>query len=157
VYDVGVADSYARRSADSVYVRLHLPARAPEGGQERVEVQLVSLGKGPKRRVDVEAEVSAAKGGSVLEVRLPRGDVEPGRWQVRVRDGAGPDFRRARARLLVRPRQPVALLVGPAPATQMPPPKPRGRGTGVPGRAAAARRRLRRLAGAARRRVSALR
>lgn len=155
MHHVGVADSYARRSAGHVFVQLHVRdvGEAHHGGS--MTLQLVSLGKAPKRRVEVEADVAPAARGAILRAQLPRADVEPGRWQVRIRESAGEDFRRAPARLLVSPDQPVALLVGPAPATRMPPPKARRRGGA--GRPAMARRRLRRLARGARQRFSGLR
>lgn len=155
-HNVGVADSYARRTADRVVVQMHLPGLVDAGS---VEVRLVSIGKGPKRRLDVEAETTAAGRGSLVTVSVPRADVEPGRWQVRLRKADGSGYRRVRARLLVRPDQPVALLVGPPPLTLMAPPKPRRRRAPVrpAGRPAArsalsaGRAQLRRAARAARR------
>jgi hypothetical protein len=155
-HNVGVADSYARRTADRVVVQMHLPGLVDAGS---VGVRLVSLGKGPKRRLDVEAEATAAGRGSLVTASVPRADVEPGRWQVRLRKPDGSGFRRVRARLLVRPDQPVALLVGPPPLTLMAPPKPRRRpAPGGPASApatrpalATGRAQLRRAARAARR------
>jgi hypothetical protein len=123
-HNVGVADSYAHRTADRVFVQLHLPRLVDPGSA--VGLRLVSLGKGAKRQVDVEAEVRPAARGVLLTASVPRAEVEPGRWQVRLRKADGSGYRRARARLLVRPEQPVALMVGPAPLTRMAPPKPRG-------------------------------
>ena len=42
-HNVGVADSYARRTADQVVLQMHLPGLADAGS---VGVRLVSLGKG---------------------------------------------------------------------------------------------------------------
>ncbi len=147
-HDVGVADSYVRRTADDVILTLHLPETTDvhAGG-----VRLTSLGKGAKRRVDVTAQAAPARTGVLVTASVPRADIEPGRWQLRLRTADGAGYQRVRARLMVRPDQPVALLVGPAPQTRMVPPKPRGTGpTGGPPatRTQAVRRRLR---GAARR------
>ncbi|MGN6576352.1 MAG: hypothetical protein ACTHKG_11740 [Nocardioides sp.] len=128
-HDVGVADSYARRTTDSVVLTLHLPKTdAVDAGG----VRLTSLGKGPKRRVDVAAQTAASEQGVVVTATVPRAEVEPGRWQLRLRTADGSGYRRARARLLVRPDQPVALMVGPTPLTLMAPPKPRARAASRP-------------------------
>jgi len=123
-HGVGVADSYARRTPDSVVITLHLPKAADvdAGG-----LRLTSLRKGPRRRVDVDAQVAPAGTGVVVTASVPRAEVEPGLWQLRLRTADGSGYRRAKARLLVRPDQPVALLVGPAPLTLMAPPRPRRR------------------------------
>lgn len=156
-HNVGVAGSYAHRTADTVVVQLHLP-RLEEAGS--AGVRLVRLGKGTRRRVDVEAQTRAADRGTMLTVSIPRPEVEPGRWQLRLRNPDGSGYRLVRARLLVRPDQPVALLVGPPPLTLMAPPKPR-RPRRAPGRqdsgpaghpaVSAGRSGLRRAARAARR------
>lgn len=157
-HNVGVADSYAHRTADRVFVQMHLPGLLDVSGS--VGVRLVSMGKGTKRRVDVEAEVRPAARGVLLIASVPRAEVEPGRWQVRLRKADGSGYRRVRARLLVRADQPVALMVGPAPLTLMAPPKPRrprrapGRPAGRPDARpalATGRSQLRRAARAARR------
>ena len=147
-HDVGVADSYARRTTDSVVLRLHLPqADAVDAGSLR----LTSLGKGPTRRVDASTQTAQAASGVVVTATVPRAEVEPGRWQLRLRTADGSGYRRAKARLLVRPDQPVALMVGPAPATRMAPPKPRGRAGAQSGRAARVQAVRSRLGGVARR------
>lgn len=132
-HDVGVAGSYARRTTDSVVLTLHLP------GTDAVDaggIRLASLGKGPKRRVDVAAQVAPASSGVLVTATVPRTEVEPGRWQLRLRTADGSGYRRVKARLLVRPDQPVALMVGPTPLTLMAPPKPRAR-AGAPAAAVA--------------------
>ncbi len=147
-HDVGVADSYARRTPDSVILTLHLP------GAKDVDasgLRLTRLGKGAKRRVDVTAQVAPAGTGVVVTASVPRAEVEPGRWQLRLRTADGSGYQRARARLLVRADQPVALMVGPAPLTSMAPPKPRGRADGGAGPATALQAVRSRLRGAARR------
>lgn len=152
-HEVGLADSYARRTADTVVAQLHLPHVAQV---EAPALRLTRLGKGATRHVDVAAQVRSAPGGVLLTAVVSRADVEPGRWQLRLREPDGSGYRRVRARLLVRPEQPVALLVGPTPATSMPPPKPRRQGSGAPAASSSTVRGsvLRRAVRAVRRRLS---
>ena len=123
-HDVGVAASYARRTTDSVVLTLHLPhATDADAGVLR----LTRLGKRAKRRVNVPTQTAPAGTGVLVTASVPRAEVEPGRWQLRLRTADGSGYRRAKARLLVRPDQPVALMVGREPLTLMAPPKPRAR------------------------------
>jgi hypothetical protein len=131
-----------------VVLTLHLPqADAVDAGALR----LTSLGKGPTRRVDVSAQTAEAGTGVVVTATVPRAEVEPGRWQLRLRTADGSGYRRAKARLLVRPDQPVALMVGPTPATYMAPPKARARAAAQAGPAGRVRAVKTRLRGVARR------
>lgn len=153
-HDVGVAGSYARRTTDSVVLTLHLPGTqlADAGG-----IRLTSLGNGPKRRVDVAAQAAPAASGVLVTATVPRAEVEPGRWQLRLRTADGSGYRRAKARLLVRPKQPVALMVGPTPLTLMAPPKPRARaGAAAPTAPASPVQAVRRRLGGLARRVRRL-
>ncbi|MGZ5416405.1 MAG: hypothetical protein ACXWDI_04440 [Nocardioides sp.] len=122
-HGVEVANSYARRSGSDVRLQIHLPQTE---ALESPTLQLKSVGKGPKRNLDTEVSVTPAAQGVLVTATVPVSEVEPGLWQVRVREGDA-DFRRVRARLLVDPKQPIALLSGPVPETRMAPPRPRKR------------------------------
>lgn len=133
-HGVEVANSYARRSGDDVLLRIHLP----EAQQiERPTLRLRRIGKGPGRVYDQDASFSPAATGVLLTAAVPASALTPGLWQLRLRGSEEDSFRRVRARLLVKPRQPVALLTGPVPDTKMAPPRPRkGLATGHGGKSA---------------------
>jgi hypothetical protein len=149
-HGVEVANSYARRSGDDVLLHVHLP-RAD--ALQQPTLRLKRVGKGQPRTFDGDVSVASMAKGVLLTTTVPASEVSPGLWQLQLRDAEGEEFRRVRARLLVDPKMPVALLSGPVPETRMAAPRPRNRATA--GRSAAARyaNRLRRVAGRAARRL----
>ncbi len=142
-HGVEVANSYARRSGDDVLLRVHLP------GAEALEeptLRLKRVGKGQPRTFDGDVSVSSMAKGVLLTATVPASEVAPGLWQLQLRDSGGEGFRRVKARLLVDPKMPVALLSGPVPETRMAAPRPRNRTTASRSAAARYTNRLRRVA-----------
>lgn len=142
-HGVEVANSYARRSGGDVLLRVHLP------GAEALEeptLRLKRVGKGQPRTYDGDVSVSSMAKGVLLTATVPASEVAPGLWQLQLRDSGGEEFRRVKARLLVDPKMPVALLSGPVPETRMAAPRPRNRPTASRSAAARYANRLRRVA-----------
>ena len=123
---VEVANSYARRSGDDVLLRVHLPGA---DALEEPTLSLKRVGKGQPRAWHGDVSVSSMAKGVLLTATVPASEVSPGLWQLRLSDGEGQESRRVRARLLVDPKMPVALLSGPVPETRMAAPRPRNRST----------------------------
>lgn len=65
-----------------------------------------------------------------MTAEVPNDQLQPGVWRFALRSAEEDDFRRLEARLLIKPEQPIALLVGPRPDTAMAPPPPRGASSG---------------------------
>lgn len=126
-HGVEVANSYARRTGDDVFLQLHLPE---SDGVEEPVLRLKRIGKGPARRLDTTAVAAAAAEGVMITATVPAAEVGVGLWQVRMQAKDEDSFRGVRARLLVDPKQPIALLAGPVPDTRMTPPRPRRRPQG---------------------------
>lgn len=132
-HGVEVANSYARRSGDDVLLRVHLPET---DALEQPSLRLKRVGKGQPRTIDGDVSVTPMAQGVLLTATVPASEVSSGLWQLRLREGDDQQFRRVRARLLVDPKMPVALLSGPVPETRMAPPRPRKRtakSTAAPG------------------------
>jgi hypothetical protein len=123
-HGVEVANSYARRSGDDVLLRVHLPGAE---ALEQPTLRLKRVGKGQPRTFDGDVSVSSMAKGVLLTATVPASEVAPGLWQLQLRDGGAEEFRRVKARLLVDPKMPVALLSGPVPETRMAAPRPRNR------------------------------
>lgn len=149
-HGVEVANSYARRSGDDVLLHVHLPdTDAPQ----QPTLRLKRVGKGQPRTLDRDVTVSSMAEGVLLSSSVPVAQVLPGLWQLQLRDAEGEEYRRVKARLLVDPQLPVALLSGPVPDTRMPAPRPRNRSNGSTSTAARYAHRLGRVARRAARRV----
>ena len=81
-HGVEVANSYARRTGSDVRLQIHLPQTE---ALQSPTLQLKSVGKGPKRNLDTEVNVTPAAQGVLVTATVPVSEVEPGLWQVRVR------------------------------------------------------------------------
>lgn len=112
--------TYARKSGDTVRLQLQLPD-APQLQEPTLRLRARN-GKGV---VEAPAEVRPAGGGVIVTASMPRADLRPGVWRVALRPEPDGPFRPLQARLLINDRQPVALLSGPVPRTEMAPPRPR--------------------------------
>ncbi len=110
--------SYAARTGDSVRVRLHLPETDLEPGGATMRL------RSGRRTLEAAADLERGDTGIVLSFTVT--GVRGARaWRLVLRpSGEAPPIP-VEARLLAAPDQPVALLPGPAPATEMPPPAPR--------------------------------
>lgn len=117
--------TYARKSGDAVRLQLQLPD-APELEEPTLRLRARN-GKGV---VEAPAEVRPAGGGVIVTAGVPREDLRPGVWRVALRPEPDGPFRPLQARLLINDRQPIALLSGPVPRTEMAPPRPRTSPTG---------------------------
>jgi hypothetical protein len=119
--------SFAHRRGTSV--RVALQVQAPElSGQTAgpAEVRLRSA----QRRLSVPAETSPTPGALTLTFEVPQRRLGAEVWRLAVRSPDSQAMLGLEARLLSRPGQPVALLVGPEPDTRLPalvpsPPQPR--------------------------------
>jgi hypothetical protein len=104
--------SYAHRVGDDLHVVLQLadgPADAPAHLELRAGKKVV--------RVPVTSRDGA------LDATVPSAGLRPGLWRLAL-TGAEGSARPVQARLLNSRKQPVALLPGPLPRTQLPPPQP---------------------------------
>jgi len=120
---VSVITSLAHRRGGDVRVVLHLPGLdLPPGAG------LLRCSNADGRRVRRPATVTSASEGVHVEALFPaarlRGDV----WRLAVKSKESDAWRPVEARVLVSPRQPVALLPGPRPVTRLPEPVPAGQG-----------------------------
>jgi hypothetical protein len=114
------ATSYARGDGDDVL--LSVEVGGPVAGED-LRVRLRRR-KG-RARVEVAATSAPTGNGALVTARIPRDRLRPGVWQVLV--VAGDDVRRARARLVLAPRRPIALVTGRMPSTTIEPPTRRPR------------------------------
>jgi hypothetical protein len=98
--------SYARRDGDAVRLVLTLPKDADVPGR-----QVFVRFERHDAAVRAAAEVTRAAGRTRLEVAVPRHELPDGLWHLKLRQ-AGKPRRNLRARLLLHPDQPIALLFG---------------------------------------------
>ena len=119
--------TYARRAGDSVRLQLLLP-----DAEGLTEPTLQLRRRNGKARIVVPATASTSEQGVLVTAGLPREELRPGLWHIALKpDQEGP-FRPLQARLLFNAKQPIALLAGPAPRTEMPEPSPRRAASNVP-------------------------
>ena len=112
--------TYARRAGDTVRLQLQLPE-----AEGLTEPTLRLRRRNGKGRILVAADASPAGQGVFLTASLPREDLRPGLWQIALRPDQEAPFKPLQARLLFNNKQPIALLAGPTPRTEMAPPRPR--------------------------------
>ena len=105
--------SYAHRVGDDVHVVLELADPGAAGGPTQLELRT------GKRSV----RVPVTGGDRSLDSLVPSARLRPGLWRLAL-VGSDGDVRPVQGRLLNSRRQPVALLPGPTPTTQMAPPQP---------------------------------
>ena len=111
-------NSYASRTGGTVTVQVRL-----RGSDLPAAPATVRLRAG-RRTHDLEAQVT--REGADAEVRFTvAADLGRHAWQLVLRPPSVDQPVPIQARLLAAPDQPVALLPGPKPATEMPPPPPR--------------------------------
>ena len=119
--------SFARRRGTSVHVELQLQAdelSGPTEGPAKVRLRAA------QRRLMVPAEARLTPGALTLTFEVPQRRLGNHVWRLLVRSPGSDTMLGLEARLLARPGQPVALLVGPEPDTRLPalvpaPPQPR--------------------------------
>jgi hypothetical protein len=111
--------SYAHRVGEDLHVVLRL-AEAAGIGPEPVPGEPAEL---ELRAGKVVVRVPVTCVGELIDARVPADRLRPGLWRLALvaKDG---EVRDVQGRLLNGRKQPVALLPGPAPTTQMPPPQP---------------------------------
>jgi hypothetical protein len=113
--------SYARRDGTDIELVLHVAET--DGFEPPASLVL----RRRKRFLDLPVEAQVGATGAVLHARVPAKDLR-GReaWQLRLPDeAAAHGSRPLPVRLLAKRRMPVALIVGPRPATRLPEPTPR--------------------------------
>jgi hypothetical protein len=143
---VEVVGTYARREGTTVRLQLHLPTAA-----ELTEPRLQLRRRGEASPVECAATVSSVGTWSTLNASVDGDRLRSGTWRLWVKPDGASDFRRMAAWLVVRDSQPIALLSGETPRTQMAPPRPRRRPAGTAGgrRRSQARRALVKVADSA--------
>lgn len=117
--------SFAARTGDRIRVRLVLRDSDLEPGAATVRLRV------GRRTLDAPADLERGEAGTMLTftatgVRGARA------WRLILRPSGEAQPIPLEARLLAAADQPVALLPGPTPATQMPPPAPRGSTSAAP-------------------------
>lgn len=137
--------SYAQRSGGGYRVLLWTTDQVQPAQDAHLRL------RNRKRTVRVPLQVTAEAAGSRLEARLGTSEIGPGTWRLAVVDGEEQPVL-CEARLVIGRDQPVALLTGPEPTTAMGPPRPRRRAASS-GRGVSPVRRVRSIAGRARRRL----
>lgn len=110
--------SYAVRSGDGIRVRLHLRGSDLAPGAATVRL------RSGRRTLEAAATLERGDTGALLDLTAT-GVRGPRAWRLVLRPAGGGPPIPLEARLLAAPDRPVALLPGPAPATEMPPPAPR--------------------------------
>lgn len=115
--EVDQTRSYARRGAGSYEVVLSTERLDAAG-----DLQLCLRSRG--RRVIAPLSATVAADETRLVAQVPVGELAAGRWRLLV-ERADASSVELRARLVVGPRQPVALLTGPEPVTTIRPPRGR--------------------------------
>lgn len=125
--------SYAHRVAEDLHVVLQLADRDGSDGFGSDGLAHLELRAGKQV---VRAPVTSRDG--VLEASVPSAGLRPGLWRLAL---AATDGRAlpVQARLLNSRKQPVALLPGPVPSTQLAPPQPSSPATSSSARARAYR------------------
>ena len=113
---VELSASYAHRADQDLHIVLQL---ADEHAVDSGQLQL----RAGRRTVRVATRATTTAQGTVLDARVPAADLRPGVWQLALL-GAGDEVRGVQARLLNSRKQPVALLPGPTPRTELAAPRP---------------------------------
>lgn len=119
--------TYARRAGDSVRLQLLLP-----DAEGLTEPTLQLRRRNGRARIVVPATASTSEQGVLVTAGLPREELRPGLWHIALKPDQEGAFRPLQARLLFNDKQPIALLAGPAPRTEMPEPSPRMAASKVP-------------------------
>jgi hypothetical protein len=114
---VELSASYAHRVADDIRLVLQLADEVDLDASAQLQL------RAGKKVVRVPSTASPTEGGPRLEARLPAADLRPGVWRVAL-VSADQGVRPVEARLLNSRKQPVALLPGPTPRTELAPPQP---------------------------------
>jgi hypothetical protein len=109
---------FAHRTGDQVAVQLRLTT-AWEG--DATVARLTAN----DRRIEVPAAVRHEGDHVDVTFTVPQHGLRRAAWRISLKTPDSGRFRPLQARLLARPDQPVALLLGPAPTTRMAPPPPR--------------------------------
>jgi hypothetical protein len=117
---VELSASYAHRADQDIHIVLQL-AGDPAVDSSGVGGQL-QLRAG-RRTVRVATTASSTPEGTALDARVPAADLRPGVWLLGL-VGPGDDVRGVQARLLNSNKQPIALLPGPTPRTELAAPRP---------------------------------
>jgi hypothetical protein len=112
---VELSASYAHRTGEDVRVVLQLAGGA---APDAAALQL----RAGRRVLQVASTSRSTAEGELLEARLPAADLRPGVWRLAL-VGADQDVRPLEARLLNSRKQPIALLPGPTPRTELAPPE----------------------------------
>lgn len=110
--------SYATRTGDSVRVQVHLRDSDIPAGDATIRL------RSARRVLDADAHVVRGEKG-ILIMFTVAGDLGRRPWRLVLRHPAVDQPAPLEARLLAATGQPVALLPGPTPATEMPAPAPR--------------------------------
>ena len=105
--------SFAHRVDGGVRVVLHLPE--VDLGCDEALVRLRAEGAVRQR----PATVTTLDGSSTLELVVPAKGLGRRVWRLAVRTPDAPSFQRVQARLLTSDRQPIALIPGPVPRTDL--------------------------------------
>jgi len=130
---VELSASYAHRVDDDIHLVLQLADDVALDASAQLQL------RAGKKVVRVPSTASPADGGQRLDARLPAADLRPGVWRVAL-VSADRGVLPVEARLLNSRKQPVALLPGPTPRTELAPPQPvQAPATGPGGKARAYR------------------
>jgi hypothetical protein len=114
---VELSASYAHRAGQDIHVVLQLADdRAVDSA---AQLQL----RAGQRTVRIATTSSSTPDGTVLDARVRAVDLRPGVWRLML-VGPGDEVHGVQARLLNSHKQPVALLPGPTPQTEMAAPRP---------------------------------
>ncbi|MET1059346.1 MAG: hypothetical protein ABWX84_07100 [Nocardioides sp.] len=116
---VSVVTSLAHRRGGDVRVVLHLPGLDLPPGSG-----LLRCSNADGRRVRRPATITAADEGVRVEALFPAGRLRGAVWRLAVKAATDDAWLPVEARVLVGPRQPVALLPGPRPVTRLAEPVP---------------------------------
>jgi hypothetical protein len=114
---VELSASYANRTDEDIHVVLQLAEELSFPVAPRLQL------KAGKRLVRAETTSSLSAAGTTFEARVPAADLRPGVWHLAL-VGADDEVVGVEARLLNSRKQPVALLPGPVPRTELPAPRP---------------------------------
>ena len=114
---VDLSASYAHRAGDDIHVVLQLADETALDAAAQLQL------RAGRKVVRTPATSTYTPGGRVLDARVPAADLRPGVWRLGLVD-AGQGVQPVEARLLNARRQPIALLPGPTPRTELAPPQP---------------------------------
>lgn len=118
---VAVTPSWSHSYARWTDRALQLNLRLPEFAAADTVGARVRLQNGDRTKT-AAATIDPGAVGSDLVATFAPGHLADGAWQLFVSRKSGARFRDAGARVFVAGQNPIALLVGPAPATAVPPP-----------------------------------